>query len=232
MERLAAWSVHVYTATGAVTALLMVHFAYSGRIEAVLWLFLVAMIVDGSDGMLARRLDVKQHAPQIDGALLDNIVDYLTYVFAPVVLLWSTGRLPDGAYGAVVACVPVLASCYQFTRIDAKGVGEHYFLGFPSYWNVVAFYVVVLGLGVQTTTVLLLVLSVLVFVPIRYVYPSRTEALWTLNMALAVLWLGAYAAIVALMPDPPLWLTIASLGYVAYYLAVSIWLTWGAPRRR
>ncbi len=232
MERLAARSVHVYTAIGAVLALLMVHLSYAGRVEAVLWLFLVAMVVDGTDGMLARRLRVKELAPEIDGALLDNMVDYLTYVFAPVVLLWSIGRLPDGAWGAVVAAVPVLASCYQFTRTDAKGVDEHYFLGFPSYWNVAAFYVVVLGLGVTATTVLLLVLSVLVFVPVRYVYPSRTELLWTLNMALASLWLLAYAAITAQLPDPPPWLLALSLGYLAYYLGLSLWLAWGAPRRR
>src|SRR4051812_9416700 len=106
MERLAAWAVHAYTASGAVLALLMVHFAYQGDTERVLWLSLVAMVVDGTDGFLARRFRVKEVVPQIDGALLDNLVDYLTYAFAPMVLLWAIGALPDGAWGGVVAAVP------------------------------------------------------------------------------------------------------------------------------
>jgi phosphatidylcholine synthase len=224
MERLAAWAVHAYTASGAVLALLMVHFAYQGEVERVLWLFLVAMVVDGTDGMLARRFRVKVVVPQVDGALLDNIVDYLTYAFAPMVLLWAIGALPDGAWGGVVAAVPLLASCYQFTQSNAK-TEDHFFVGFPSYWNVVAFYVVVLELDTAVTTGLLLVFAVLVFVPVKYLYPSRTETLWYLNMALATLWLVLFGAITASLPDAPLVLVLLSLGYLAYYVALSLWLT-------
>jgi phosphatidylcholine synthase len=226
MERLAAWSVHAYTAAGSVLALLMVHFAYQGDVQTVLWLFLVAMVVDGSDGILARHFRVKDVVPQIDGALLDNIVDYLTYAFAPMVLLWAAGYLPDGTWGGVVAAVPLVASCYQFTRTDAK-TEDHFFLGFPSYWNVLAFYVVVLELGVTATTALVLVFAVLVFVPIKYVYPSRTETLWYLNMTLSTAWLVLFGVIVALLPDAPLVLVLLSIGYLAYYGALSLWLTFG-----
>ena len=100
---MAAAAVHLFTATGAVLALLMVHFAYHGEVETVLWLFLVAMVIDGTDGILARRFRVKEVLPGFDGALLDNIVDYLTYAFAPMVLLWANGYLPDGVSGGVVA---------------------------------------------------------------------------------------------------------------------------------
>src|SRR4029079_9311562 len=195
-----------------------------GEVETVLWLFLAAMFIDGTDGMLARRLQVKDRVPELDGALLDNIVDYLTYVLAPVLLLWANGYLPDGAWGAVVASLPVVASGYQFCRSDAK-TEDHFFLGFPSYWNVVAFYVVVLELGVTATTVLLLVLSVLVFVPVKYVYTSRTETLWYTNMAGATAWLVLFGVITALLPDVPLWLTLLSMAYLAYYLVESLWLT-------
>ena len=222
--RAAAVAVHVYTSIGVVLALLMVHFSYEGDVEAVLWLFLVAMVVDGTDGLLARKLHVKTVVPNFDGALLDNIVDYITYAFAPMVLLWANGYLPSGTAGGVVAAVPLLASCYQFCRIDAK-TDDHFFLGFPSYWNVVAFYAVVLAFDTWTTTVVIVVLTVLVFVPLKYVYPSRTETLWTLNMVLSGLWLAAYAVITALLPDPPLALVLVSLLYVAYYVAVSVWLT-------
>ena len=146
--RAAAVAVHVYTASGMVLALLMVHFSYEGDVEAVLWLFLAAMVVDGTDGLLARRLHVKTVVPTFDGALLDNIVDYITYAFAPMVLLWANGYLPDGAVGGVVAAIPLLASCYQFCRTDAK-TEDHFFLGFPSYWNVVAFYAIVCSFSVD-----------------------------------------------------------------------------------
>jgi phosphatidylcholine synthase len=224
MERLAAWAVHAYTASGAVLGLLMVHFAYQGEVRTVLWLFLAAMVIDGTDGMLARRFRVKDVVPQIDGALLDNIVDYLTYAFAPMVLLWEAGYLPDGAWGGVVAATPLVASCYQFTRSDAK-TEDHFFLGFPSYWNVVAFYVVVLELGAVTTTAVLLVLTVLVFVPVKYVYPSRTETLWWTNMALATAFLVLFGAITSQLPDVPVVLTALSIAYLAYYVALSLWLT-------
>ena len=222
--RAAAAAVHLFTATGAVLALLMVHFSYHGKVETVLWLFLVAMVIDGTDGMLARRFRVKAVLPGFDGALLDNIVDYMTYALAPMALLWANGYLPDGAAGGVVASIPLLASTYQFCRTDAK-TDDHFFLGFPSYWNIVAFYVVVWELSTAATTALLLVLSVLVFVPIKYLYPSRTEKLWYVNMTLSTLWLGLFAAITATLPDAPPALVALSLVYIVYYVAVSLWLT-------
>lgn len=231
MERLAAWSVHAFTATGTVMALLMVHFAYQGEVRTVLWLFLAAMVVDGTDGMLARRFRVKQVVPQIDGALLDNIVDYLTYAFAPMVLLWEAGYLPDDAWGGVVAAIPLVASCYQFCRSDAK-TEDHFFLGFPSYWNVVAFYVIVFELGHAATTAVLVAFTVLVFVPIKYVYPSRTEKLWYTNMAAATAFLVLFGAITSQLPDVPFVLVALTLVYLAYYAAVSVWLTLVNPRRQ
>ena len=222
--RAAAAAVHLFTATGAVLALLMVHFSYQHEVEKVLWLFLVAMVIDGTDGMLARRFHVKEVLPGFDGALLDNIVDYMTYALAPMALLWANGYLPDGAAGGVVASIPLLASTYQFCRTDAK-TDDHFFLGFPSYWNIVAFYVVVWELSTVATTVLLLLLSVLVFVPIKYLYPSRTEKLWYVNMTLATLWLALWAAITASLPDAPAVLVWLSLVYVVYYIVVSLWLT-------
>jgi phosphatidylcholine synthase len=211
--RLAGAALHLYPASGSVLALFIVVAAVEGRPITALWLGLVALVIDGTDGMLARRLRVKETIPWFDGARLDDIVDYLTYVFAPVVLLWAIGRLPDGATGWVVAALPLLASGYQFCRVDAK-TADHFFLGFPSYWNVLAFYAVVLDLGTATVAVLIVVCAVLVFVPVRYVYPSRTEFLWQLNLGLTVLWLVSYAVLLAQVPDPNPVVVAASLGYL------------------
>jgi phosphatidylcholine synthase len=222
--RTAAAGVHLFTASGLLLALAMVHFAYLGDVRTVLWLFLAAMFVDGVDGFMARKARVKAVLPTVDGALLDNIVDFITYAFAPMVLLWATGYLPGGLAGGAVAGVVLLASAYQFCRTDAK-TDDHFFRGFPSYWNVVAFYVVVLELGQVTTILLLLALAVASFVPVDYLYPSRTRQLWRTTMVLTALWFVGYAAAVATMPQTPVWLIAATLAYVVYYTVASLVLT-------
>jgi phosphatidylcholine synthase len=212
-----------------VLAFLIVVAAFQGEVERALWISLAALIVDGTDGMIARQLRVSETIPWFDGARLDDIVDYITYAFAPMVLLWTAGYLPSGATGQFVAAVPLLASCYAFGRTDAK-TADHFFLGFPSYWNVIAFYVVVLGLNSTTTASILLICSVLVFVPIRYVYPSRTQYKRRLNLVLTAIWLAAYAVLLLQLPDPNPFVVAVSLGYLAYYAALSVYLTTILPR--
>lgn len=223
-QRAGAGAVHLYTATGSALALLIVLAAFKGDAVLALWIGLAALIIDGTDGMLARRMHVKERLPWFDGARLDDIVDYLTYVFAPMLLLWSQGYLPSGIAGAVMATVPLLASSYQFCRVDAK-TDDHFFLGFPSYWNIVAFYAVVMHLSTATVTTILLVCSVLVFVPVCYLYPSRTRTLRTTNLVLTGVWLLLYAVLLWQMPHPATWAVLGSLAYLGYYLAVSVFLT-------
>jgi phosphatidylcholine synthase len=228
--RLAGAAVHLYTASGSVLALLIVIAAFDGDAVTALWLGLATLVIDGTDGMLARRLRVKETIPWFDGARMDDIVDYLTYVFAPIVLLWTTDRLPDGLPGWVLAGLPLLASCYQFCRVDAK-TADHFFLGFPSYWNVVAFYAIVLDVGRTGVAIALVVLTVLVFVPVRYVYPSRTKLLRGLNLALAGTWMVSYAVLLAQYPDPHPVVVGLSIAYVVYYIGLSLYLTVGARFR-
>jgi phosphatidylcholine synthase len=218
---LRAAAVHLYTASGAVLGLLIVLAAIDGNVSRALWLGLATMVIDGTDGMLARRFRVKERIPWFDGAMLDNIVDYLTYVFAPVVLLLQTGYLPDGTTGTLVAAIPLVASCYQFCRADAKS-DDHFFRGFPSYWNVVAFYAIALDLGPNVVSAIIVVCALLVPVPIGYLYPSRTRELRTLTLVLSAIWLGTYAVIVAQLPDPqPVWIAVSVL-YLVYYVALSL----------
>jgi phosphatidylcholine synthase len=228
--RLAGAAVHLYTASGSVLALLIVVAAFDGDAVTALWLGLAALWIDGTDGMLARRFRVKETIPWFDGARMDDIVDYLTYVFAPIVLLWTTDRLPDGPVGWLVAALPLLASCYQFCRVDAK-TADHFFLGFPSYWNVVAFYAIVLDVGPTGVAIALVVLTVLVFIPVRYVYPSRTKLLRGLNLALAGTWLVTYAVLLAQYPDPNPVVVAVSIAYLVYYVGLSLYLTIGARLR-
>ena len=222
--RLAGGLVHLYTASGTVVGLLVVLAAIEGEAVTALWLGLVALVIDGTDGMLARRARVKETIPWFDGARLDDIVDYLTYVFAPVVLLWTTGHLPSGALGWAVAALPLLASSYQFCRVDAK-TDDHFFLGFPSYWNVVAFYAIVLDLAPAVVAAIVVGCAVLVFVPVRYLYPSRMTTLRGPTLALTAVWGVTYVVLLLQVPDPHPLVVAVSLGYLGYYVGLSGWLT-------
>src|ERR687897_1673521 len=221
--RTKAVAVHLYTASGAVLALLILIAAFQGEAVKALWLMLASLIIDSTDGLLARRLRVSEALPFFDGAMLDNIVDYMTYVFAPMVLLWSGGYLPEGNAGVVFAALPLLASSYQFCRVDAK-TEDHYFLGFPSYFNVVAFYAIVFEPGSGALATVLIVCSLLVFVPIRYVYPTRTLAFRRLTLTLTALWLISCAVILREMPRPDPLLLGFSVLYLFYYFGLSLYL--------
>lgn len=225
--RLRAVFVHLYTASGAVLALLISVSAFQGEAVTALWLMLLALLIDSTDGLLARRLRVSEALPFLDGARLDDIVDYMTYALAPMLLLWSEGYLPDGIWGLGVATLVLVSSSYQFCHVDAK-TDDHFFLGFPSYFNVVTFYVVIFDLGVSAVSVLLAVCSVLIFIPIRYIYPTRTEIFGRLSVTLTALWLASYAAILLQMPNPegpdPALLAF-SLAYLVYYFGMSLYLS-------
>jgi phosphatidylcholine synthase len=140
MEKLIAWSVHLYTALGLLAAAGMAVLIVRGGDESFRWAFVlmfVATIIDSSDGYFARKARVKDMLPQFDGRRLDDLIDFHTYTSLPLLLIWRAGILPD--HLAWLLLLPLLASAYGFSQSDAK-TDDGFFLGFPSYWNVVAFY--------------------------------------------------------------------------------------------
>ena len=217
----AAWAVHAYTASGALAAFAgtLAVFAADYR-TAFLWL-VFATLIDASDGVLARLARVTETLPAFDGARLDDIVDYLTYVFLPILLLYHAGDLPGGGSGLAVAAAVLLSSAYGFASLDAK-TDDYFFTGFPSYWNVTALYLHVAELGPRVNAAILLTLAALVFVRIRYVYPSRTPVLRSLTLVLGAIWAAMIVAIVLTMPDVPAKLWIASLFFPVYYFMLSL----------
>jgi phosphatidylcholine synthase len=189
----------------------------------------VALIIDSVDGILARRAQTKVAVPRIDGALLDNMIDYVTYVIVPAFFLLVSELLPPG-WNILGACVVVLASAYQFTQPHAKTY-DHFFLGFPSYWNIVIFYLFFWQTAPWLNLLIIFVLALLVFVPIKYVYPSRLDYLtrnrWLRRgMLLAtLLWGVATAALLWIYPETN-WLMVAiSLGYAVLYVLISLYRT-------
>src|SRR4026208_1884877 len=157
------------TALGPDAAFAMTAAVFQERYRAAFLLMLAATVIDGTDGVLARWARAKEFTPGIDGARLDDIVDYLTFVFVPALLLYRAGVLPPAWAGLVVAAM-LLSSAYGFAAVDAKA-DDPFFTVFPSYWNIVALYLYAGRLPPVLNAAVLLVLSALVFVRIGYVYP-------------------------------------------------------------
>jgi phosphatidylcholine synthase len=217
---LCAWGVHLYTALGAVAGLVSIEYAARNDFRASFIAMAVAIVIDSSDGPLARTLEVHRRIPYFDGAMLDNVVDYLNYVLAPVFLMLRAQILIP-AYGALwLAGFVLIASGYGFCRVDAK-TDDHYFRGFPSYWNLVAFYLFCLGLGPLTNAIVVGALAVMVFTPIKFIYPNRTSTLRPLTLGLAIIWAVVTLAMLPALPHHNPILLDVSLAFIAYYFVTS-----------
>jgi phosphatidylcholine synthase len=223
-----AWSVHLFTASGAVLAVFALwEIGRGGFARAAIYL-LAALAIDSVDGTLARRVRVAERLPQINGRTLDDVVDYLNYAIVPVVFLLALGSFVHWS----VAVLPVIASAYGFAQVDVK-TEDDFFLGWPSYWNVVALYVWLLDLSPAAASAWVALFSALIFVPLKYIYPSKLRRLRGVTAAGGTLWVIAMALIAQRPPgaarDVATWL---SLAYPAYYVAMSAWLgEWWAPRK-
>lgn len=222
-SRPVAWLVHAYTASGAAIAFLALAAIAAGDLRIAFILLWVAMLIDCSDGTIARAFRVKEVVPEFDGARLDDIVDYLTYAFVPIVIAHSAGLLPDGPVGLGVAALPLLASAYGFCRTDAK-TEDHFFTGFPSYWNVVVLYFFLLGTSPTTNAWVLAVLAAMVFVPTRYAYPSRNPAGRLGTFTLGPIWAVLVLYLMLQLPETKPTLAWASLFFPAYYVGLSVLL--------
>ena len=195
--------------------------------RAFLFLWL-QVLVDATDGWLARHARVAERAPWFSGGKLDDLVDYLTYVFVPMLMVWRGALVPD-AWATPIACVVLLASGFGFSRLDAK-TADHFFTGFPSYWNIVVLYLFELRWTPHTNALILLTLAALVLVPIHFLYPSRTPVWPILTNGLGAVWGAAILAIAWLHPDAPRWLVTSSLAYPVLYFGLSLWLEHGRLR--
>lgn len=217
-----AWLVHLYTALGAVVGFLTLLAIEKANFRDALFLMALAIVIDATDGTFARAARVKELIPWFDGDLLDELVDYFNYVIAPCMFILRANLLPpqDALW---LTALPLIASAYGFCQRNAK-TADYFFLGFPSYWNIIVFYLYVLKTPLWANAFLVIALSMLVFVPIRYIYPSRSPRFRRQTNLLGALWGAAILYAVYRIPNPPQPLLIASLLYPAYYTALSLWL--------
>lgn len=233
--RLRAAAVHLYTASGALLAFGATIEICSSRPDPrrVFLLLAVAVLVDATDGTLARRWEVKRSLPAIDGRTIDDLVDYLTYTFVPLLLIWRMGWLPEPGIAWVAPAL--LASLFGFANIGAKDDRGGFFLGFPSYWNVVAFYAGFIHrlYGPAANAGVVLILAAATLLPIRFLYPTLAPHPWRAPVLLgALLWLGAMLAMVPDYPAARAELVWLSLLYPAFYIWLSFRLfAWASGER-
>ena len=244
---LLAWCVHLYTALGlgcAAAIAVLLSTATPDSVAAFRWSFVlmaVATLFDATDGTMARAVRIKEVLPGFDGRKLDDLVDFLTYTCLPLLLVWRAGLLPEGWRAWLL--LPLLASAYGFCQVSAK-TADGYFLGFPSYWNLVAFYLYALQpLSGWLTVALVVVPALLTFVPSRYLYTTQRGRLNRVTNLLAGVWVGLVVWILWRLPDEALspasepgrltrGLALLSLFFPAFYLAASWLVTFKVWRRR
>jgi phosphatidylcholine synthase len=235
IRKIFAWAVHFYTALGLVAAAGIAVLLVRGGAESFRQAFILmitATVIDATDGWLARKARVEEFAPTFDGRRLDDLIDFHTYTTLPLLLIWRAEILPP--HLAWWLLLPLLASAYGFSQAQAK-TADHFFLGFPSYWNVVALYLYALAPPSWVSLSSIVVLALLTFVPARYLYTTHGGRFSRLTNWFGIAWAVSLLVILLRLPDVTRWLVLISLSFPIYYLGLS-WVIslryWRSQRRR
>jgi phosphatidylcholine synthase len=231
-----AWSVHAFTTFGIVAGFLALVAVLKGdAFTAFVWLG-VALFVDGVDGSLARRARVAEYTPNFDGASLDLVIDYFTYVAVPALMIYWFNMVPldflfSGSTWSLISAVIIMAvSCYTFANVGMKS-SDYYFVGFPALWNVVVLYFYLFESGGIINFVTVMLLAVLTFIPVKFVHPLRVTHWRGFTIPITILWAAmAFSLILAKrFPDQfgvveklELWIFGAASVYFAW---ISLWRT-------
>lgn len=219
-DKMRAWAIHAFTASGAVIAMLALTAVTRGdTAEAFLWLGL-AFVVDGVDGPLARRYRVLEVLPRISGEVLDLVVDYLTYVVVPALMLANLGLLPQG-WGAVCAGVVLAVSLYTFANKDMK-TDDNYFEGFPAVWNLLVLYMWALETDPWANLAVIALCAALTFSKLKFTHPMRVVKLRALTIGFTALWAALSLVIILTMPAPPAWAVWPWVGLISYFLGLTV----------
>ncbi len=219
-ERARAFTVHIFTATGAALAFLALILATGGHWAAMFLCLGLALVVDGADGPIARAFDVQNVLPRWSGDTLDLVVDFTTYVFVPAYAIAASGLLPQ-ILAIPAGIVVVISGALYFADREMK-TNDNYFRGFPAVWNLAAFYLYLLEPPEWAAAIAVAVLAGLSFTPIRFLHPLRVQHWRSFNIVLLAVW--AVLAFVALIQDlsPGLYVTLPLSLIAVYFFAVGL----------
>lgn len=194
--------------------------AAQGEMRRAFLLLIVTLVIDSTDGLLARRIRIRSVLPHFDGAMVDNVIDVLTFVWVPVFIMWHERLLPHEAW----LVVPILAALYAYGQTEMK-TQDAFFLGFPSYWNAVALYLFWLRPAALPAVLLVVIPAILTFIPTRYLYASKNRILWKTTWTLSAVWLALVIYLLT-QRDPDTRLVYLSFFYPIYYMAASFAIDW------
>ncbi len=228
-EKAQAWSVHLFTATG-VLAVFMAMLAVSGHDfrSAMFWL-LAALLIDGIDGALARRFRVAEVLPHISGKNIDYVIDFASYAIVPAYMIYESG-LMHGPWNLAAAFLILLVSALYYGK-EGMVSDDYYFVGFPVLWNLAAFYMIfVFQWGHWGNVLLVAVLSILHFVPIKVAYPSRGAHWRRASLLMSAAFFLVLPGIIFLYPDRNVWLAALAWACLGYFAFFAVWATVKAGR--
>jgi phosphatidylcholine synthase len=231
-----AWSVHAFTTFGIVAGFLALVAVLKGdAFTAFVWLG-VALFVDGVDGSLARKARVNEYTPNFDGASLDLVIDYFTYVAVPALMIYWFNMVPldwifaDTTWSLIAAVIVMAVSCYTFANVGMKS-SDYYFVGFPALWNVVVLYFYLFDTGAVVNLVTVIVLAILTFIPVKFVHPLRVTHWRSITIPMTVLWAAMVFSLVLDKRTPgdsgiteSIELVLLGLSS-AYFAWISLWRT-------
>ncbi len=215
------WLIHFYTSLGIPVAALTLYYGAKGEVKTAFFFMFLAILIDATDGFLARRFKVSTALTTFDGSKLDDLVDFLNYVLVPIALAFILKILPMEYL--FFGIVPVLASSYGFSQVSAK-TEDGFFTGFPSYWNIVVFYLYLFKLPAFINSITFITLSAAILIPIKYITPFKTKPFSRITDNLCLLWGFNITVIFIYLPIPPIWLIFLSCLFPIYYIFLSIYL--------
>jgi phosphatidylcholine synthase len=210
-----AFSVHILTASGSFMAFLALVAAAEGRFVDLWWWLGVAMVIDGIDGPIARKLNVKEVLPNWSGVMLDNVIDYVTYVLIPAFALYQSGMIGE-PLSFVAAGLIVVSSAIYYADMGMK-TDENFFSGFPVAWNMLVFTLFVIDASETVAFLIVLAAVVMTFLPIHFLHPVRVGRLRPINLTIFAIWsiLSASALLLHFnSPDWLMWAVMLTGGYL------------------
>ena len=224
MQEIRAWCVHLFTMSGAVCGFMALTNIVQNDPKDAIWWLILALIIDGVDGTLARKYEVTEHLPNVDGVTIDNIVDYLTYVVVPAFYVWWIVELPAG-WSIPAAAAILMTSQYHFSDLRHK-THDNYFRGFPALWNLVVFGFYIFEPQPWTAVLFIAGFAIATFIPFKFVHPFRVEQLRRTNLVVSAL--GSIALIVAVYtsPAPMMAAKVVLVAAMAWFFLIGVGRTW------
>lgn len=213
--------VHLYTACGGLVGMYALMAVFQGDVRLAFLMLALASFIDATDGLLARWARVQEVLPGFSGAQVDNAVDVFTFIWIPIFIMGVEQLLPHPFWMGV----PIIAALYAYGQVNMKSP-DNFFLGFPSYWNIVALYMWWIRPAAPVAVLMIVIPAVLSFIPTRYLYPSRNFVLWKTTWGLGGIWVGLVAFLLLVEQPPDQRLVLLSLFFPFYYLALSFFLDW------